>query len=1674
GFDDGTVCVLHGHNGAVALGPLKGHTDTVSHVAFSPNGLLLVSGSDDGTVLVQDAQTGNCIYDVIRGHESRVTSVCFLPNGKYLLSGSWDQTTRMWDSGNGSLIPNSIKRHPSSVICTAFSPDGKHIACGLWNDECPIVVYDASTGESLPFPFDAHPYSVCSIAFSPNSNHLVTGHHSGDLCVLSLHDGTATHSPPKVHQDIITSIGFSPLGDKIVTTSDYACVYIWDVENGYSNPCLLGTHDDEVSSAAFSPDGTRVASCSYDHTVKMWNALHSTSSHTRKWKTPTDVVYSVAISPDGSRIAAGGFDKAIYMFNAHDGTPALEPLVAHVEPINSVAFSPDGRYLVSGGDDNAICLWDSASGKLLFVPLRGCGASIRSVLFSPDSRRMVSASLYGTVEMWDVGDGTLVPSDLIGRLEYNVNSVAFSPDGERIAFGCRDGRIRMWDLQTLTLVFNLSWSQYQHACTNSLSFSPDGRFIASHPFHGGICVFDSHSCDFVLGPRDGCFHIERSSVFSPDGNYIVSGSSGGSVQIWRVEGWAPAYEPLEGHQGFACSLAYSPDGAYIASASEDSTIRVWKAPGRRAISSSSQYDSSTSDQREPHAAIAGGLTIDDDGWARNRDSRPLFWVPFDLRNLLPRPENLYIIGPEAAKFTYVAEGNAGCLAIGSRSALPVLRALKKSEAANDDRNVHAHIVLIGSLDQVLESAFKMRLSTRLILLVALAKVALGVHHQDFKSCSQSGFCRRGRAIAKRADDVGVKWTSPYAIDTTNLRISPDRSKITMPVKSSIHPDIKFQLSVIVHEDGTARVRMDEVDGLRKRYDGAADWALASTPEARGVDWKPVDGGIEGRWDGLLLRVTYEPLLIELVRDGRVEMSVNGRGLLHVEHFRNRHQAEHNTNKAYTQHARGDQKVIEEPKPKVNAWFEGETEDAYWEERFKSWTDSKPKGPESFSLDITFPTHAQVYGIPQHAAPLSLPTTTGEGSFFNDPYRLYNLDVFEHEASSTMPLYGAIPLLHAHSEHSTVGVFLAVASETWIDISRTPDAAGTRTHWIAESGIIDLFILPGPSTQDIFSQYARLTGNPVLPALWSLGYHQCRWTYVSSDDVRGVQKRFDEEDMPLDVLWLDIEYAKDRMYFMWGEHAFPDPIQMTKDMVVIVDPHLKRTAEYPVYTAARELDVLVKRPGGKDEFEGRCWSGSSAWVDFLHPASWDWWKNLYKFDKPAVEGEEKAVDWVWRASSEGMHIWNDMNEPSVFDGPEITMQKDNVHYGGWEHRDVHNINGMLYHNITAQAVKERQSPAKRPFVLTRSFFAGSQRHGAMWTGDNMGTWEHMAVGIRMVLTSNIAGMSFAGADVGGYFGNPPPEMLVRWYQVGAFTPFFRAHAHLDTKRREPYLLADPYKSIVRDVLRLRYTLLPVWYTAFRETSVTGMPVLRPHYVVFPKDKQGFAIDDQYYIGNSGLLVKPITAPGVDKTSVYFAGAQPHYDYQTYEVYQGSERGRNVIVPAPLGKIPLFVQAGHVVPTRQRPRRSSPLMKNDPFTLLMALDNQGSAGGDLYLDDGESYEHETGSLVWRQFFAQIADGGLVIAGDDLVNENLDRTVDQTALEQYDPENAFAKSIAPVRVERIIILGSKKPKAVLKDRLPLEFTYEAGVTFDQNKDGRASVLTIKNPGAFIVKTWGVYVQY
>lgn len=566
------------------------------------------------------------------------------------------------------------------------------------------------------------------------------------------------------------------------------------------------------------------------------------------------------------------------------------------------------------------------------------------------------------------------------------------------------------------------------------------------------------------------------------------------------------------------------------------------------------------------------------------------------------------------------------------------------------------------------------------------------------------------------------------------------------------------------------------------------------------------------------------------------------------------------------------------------------------------------------------------------------TRGGEGNY-EEPYRLYNADVFEYITDSPMTLYGSIPFMQAAKNGSTVGVFWLNSAETWVDVTKSKknpaslsnEKQSTHTHWMSETGILDVFFLPGPNAGYVYEQYSDLTGTTTLPPQFSLGYHQCRWNYVSQDDIKDVDRNFDKFDMPYDVIWLDIEYTEDKKYFTWDPSNFNDPLSMQKQLdmrdrklVVIIDPHIKNDPNYSINKEMNSAGYAVKDKHGEKSFEGWCWPGSSNWVDGLNPNAVTWWKSLFDLKR-------------FPSCSKNVHIWNDMNEPSVFNGPEITMPKDNLHYGNWEHRDVHNLAGMAFHNATYGGMIERDGPGneRRPFVLTRSFFAGSQRTAAMWTGDNQASWEHLAQAFPMILSQGIAGMPFAGADVGGFFGNPVPELFTRWYQSGAFYPFFRGHAHIDAKRREPYLVDEPYRSIVRDALRLRYQLLPVWYTAFQRASKDGMPVIRPHFVMFPNDPEGFGIDDQFFVGDSGLLVKPVVKEGQTETEVYLPDDEPYYDYQDYKVYKGKGWHK---VHAPLEKIPLLVRGSHMVPRKDRHRRSAGLMKFDPYTLVFAINNE----------------------------------------------------------------------------------------------------------------------------------------
>ncbi len=677
--------------------------------------------------------------------------------------------------------------------------------------------------------------------------------------------------------------------------------------------------------------------------------------------------------------------------------------------------------------------------------------------------------------------------------------------------------------------------------------------------------------------------------------------------------------------------------------------------------------------------------------------------------------------------------------------------------------------------------------------------------------------------------------------------------------------------------------------------------------------------------------------------------------------------------------------------------------------------------------------------------------------------MYNSDVFEYELDSPMTLYGSIPFMQAHRKGSTVGVFWLNAAETWVDIikskvSSNPLSLGiggktdTQTHWYSESGLLDVFVMLGPTPKDVTSAYTELTGYTQLPQQFAIGYHQCRWNYVSAEDVKDVDRKFDKHDIPYDVIWLDIEYTDDKKYFTWDPHTFADPLDMQKQLeqggrklITIIDPHIKNVGGYHIVDELKAKDLAVKN---KDNniYEGWCWPGSSHWIDCFNPAAKAWWKTLFRFD-------------TFKGTVPNTFIWNDMNEPSVFNGPETTMPKDNLHHGNWEHRDVHNINGLTFVNATYDALLERgkKGEIRRPFVLTRAFYAGSQRMGAMWTGDNLANWEHLEASVPMILSMGISGFPFAGADVGGFFGNPGKELLTRWFQAGAFYPFFRGHAHIDTRRREPYLAGEPYTGIITQALRLRYQLLPSWYTAFQEASVDGSPILRPQYYVYPDDEKGFAIDDQFYIGSTGLLAKPVTKEGTEQVDIYISEGEKYYDYLDYKVYSGA--GKMHAVAAPLDKIPLLMQGGHVISRRDRPRRSSGLMKWDPFTLVVVLNNAGNAEGTLYIDDGETFDFQEGACIHRRF-------AFSASTSSLTSENLGLDGKRT--------KGYLKSMAKVSVEKVIVVGAPATWAGKTEVLVIEDGAKEGrkvaLSYHEAGGSHAAWALVRNPSTNIGKGWKI----
>jgi len=620
-------------------------------------------------------------------------------------------------------------------------------------------------------------------------------------------------------------------------------------------------------------------------------------------------------------------------------------------------------------------------------------------------------------------------------------------------------------------------------------------------------------------------------------------------------------------------------------------------------------------------------------------------------------------------------------------------------------------------------------------------------------------------------------------------------------------------------------------------------------------------------------------------------------------------------------------------------------------------------------------------MPQAEHYFGLGDKTGQFDRREQAYTLWNTDIGPQE--SVDPLYKAIPFFLAINGMRSYGVFLDNTWRTWFDFGkRVRDAYAFG----AEGGPLDYYFMYGPTPKQVVEGYAYLTGKPPLPPLWALGFQQSRYSYTPESKLREIATRLRNDRIPSDVVYLDIDYQDRNRPFTVDSKTFPDFPGLVSDLrkqhfhlVNITDLHIAHAPNqgYMPYDTGHAGDHFVKNPDGT-EFVGIVWPGPAVFPDFTRAQSRAWWGGLYQeFVKDGVAG-----------------FWNDMNEPSVFDGPAKTMPLDTVHRieePGFitrtaTHSEIHNIVGLENARATYEGLLKLR-PDERPFVLTRATYAGGQRYGFTWTGDNAATWNHLRLATQMVLNLGLSGIQFVGADVGGFNGSPSSDLLTRWVELAAFSPLCRDHSGKDTLPHELWVNGPEQETIRRRYVETRYRLLPYIYSVADESSRTGMPMMRPIFLEFPEifapSAPGFDHwDTEFLLGRSLLIAPQPYGEMMDDYVVSFPqGAW--FDFWSGEKMSASPSAPSIVdianakpgtkFPEPrkvhpkLDTMPVYVRGGSVLPMQ-------PLIQNTEETPRGPLELRVYPGSDcqgtIYLDDGHSFAYQHGQSL-RQNFSCDAD-------------------------------------------------------------------------------------------------------
>ena len=576
-----------------------------------------------------------------------------------------------------------------------------------------------------------------------------------------------------------------------------------------------------------------------------------------------------------------------------------------------------------------------------------------------------------------------------------------------------------------------------------------------------------------------------------------------------------------------------------------------------------------------------------------------------------------------------------------------------------------------------------------------------------------------------------------------------------------------------------------------------------------------------------------------------------------------------------------------------------------------------------------------YGLGEKAAHLD----KRRGSFIN-----WNSDTPGYTEGKD-PIYQTIPFYIGLQQGIAYGIFFDNSFRSYFNFGQSSQQ---RAWFGAEGGELNYYFFYGPSMKKILGRYADLTGHMPLPPLWALGNQQSRWSYYPDTMVEDVVNEYRKRDLPLDVIYLDIDYMKGYRVFTFDKQRFPDPKALTDKLrrqgvkvVTIVDPGIKRTnpsnESYHAFDQGLEKNFFQRRRNG-DLFVPRVWPGDSVFVDYTLPEARQWWGDLHRvYTDNGIAG-----------------IWNDMNEPSDFVDQTGKNQLDVVSYDEGEkttHAKNRNTFALLMSRSTYEGL-ERLQPDRRPYVISRAAYAGIQRYATMWTGDTNSTWESLALNIPMFTSLGMSGEPFVGSDVGGFIGRGNGELLVRSYQVSFLAPFCRNHKVIDGYDQEPWRFGKYYEGIIRKYLKLRYALLPFLYTTLEEAHRTGVPLFRPLVLNYQNDASTYNLDDQFMVGDD-LLVAPILRPDVTRRLVYLP-AGTWYDYWTNKKYVG---GTMISVEAPLETVPMFVRGGAIIPVGPALNYvgEKPV---DPITFNIYPDENGLASGSLYEDDGFSPSYKAG--------------------------------------------------------------------------------------------------------------------